>query len=312
MTRQRLIEALERLNVGKSGGARAPHKPLLLLLTLGRVWRGEARLASYAQEVHQQLKKLLRDFGPSSRTLHPEYPFWHLHSEPEELWELAGAETISVTPGGSANSGDLIRHGVRGGPPERLYKLLRRDSELVRAAADLLLDEHFPDTMHDAIREQVGLPDNSTAMVREGDIVARRPRRDPEFREAVLRAYGRRCTVCDFDLRITDTLFGLEAAHIRWHSHGGPDRVPNGLALCSFHHKALDRGVIGIEPESGEYRVLVSNELTGQSRTFGEVLDLQGKPLRPPQEEGHQPALKYVKWHRRWVFRGAPRSRPRA
>ncbi len=189
MTRQRLREALNRLNVWKSGGIRAPHKPLLLLFALGRVRRGQPRLASYAQDVHKPLKKLLRD--------------------------------------------------------------------------------------------------------------------------AVLRAYERRCAVCDFDLRIADDLFGLEAAHIMWHAAGGPDQVPNGLALCTFHHKALDWGVIGLEPESGEYRLMVSNELSGQSLAFNDVLDLRGKPLRAPQAEGLEPSVEYVAWHRQQVFRGEPRSRSR-
>ena len=99
-------------------------------------------------------------------------------------------------------------------------------------------------------------------------------------------------------------------AHIMWHSHGGPDEVPNGLALCTFHHKAFDRGVIGLEPGSGEYRVLVSNELSGQSQAFREVLDLRDRNLRPPQEDKLQPEVEYVDWHRQQVFRGAPRSRP--
>lgn len=310
MTRQRLLEELGQLKVWKGGGTRAPHKPLLLLLALGRVWRGEPRLASYERDVQQPLKELLKGFGPPRKALHPENPFWHLRSGSGSLWELAGDESLSVPAGGSATSGELIRQGVMGGLPEPLYKLLRRDAELVRAAADLLLDEHFPDSMHDAIREQVGLPNNATWAVREAAAASRRPSRDPEFREAVLRAYERRCTVCGFDLRIGDTLFGLEAAHIMWHSHGGPDRVPNGLALCTLHHKAFDRGVIGLEVESGRYRLLVSNELVGQSRMFSEVLDLRGKPLRPPQEGEQQPADSYVQWHRRQVFRGDPRSRP--
>ena len=307
-TRERLFEVLRQLKVWKRGGTRAPHKPLLLLLVLGRVWRGEARLASYERDVREPLKQLLRDFGPPRKAFHPELPFWHLRSGTGALWELAGDERLSPVPGRSATSGQLIRHGVMGGLSEPLYRLLRRDPELVRAAADLLLDEHFPDSMHNAIREQIGLPDHATWAVREAAAVSHRPGRDPEFREAVLRAYERRCTFCGFDLRIGDTLFGLEAAHIMWHSHGGPDRVPNGLALCTLHHKAFDRGVIGLEVESDRYRLLVSNELVGQSRMFSEVLDLRGQPLRPPQEGEQRPSAEYVQWHRDEVFRGAPRS----
>ena len=307
MTRQRLLKALERLNVWRRGGDRAPHKPLLLLWTLGRVRRGDGRLASYERDAEEPLKKLLTDFGPRRKVLHPENPFWHLQTD--DLWEVDAA--LSFAPGRGPTRSDLVRHDVSGGLSEPLYKLLQRDSELLRAATDLLLFGHFPESMHDAIREQVGLPRDTAGAVREGErLFPSPPRRDPDFREAVLRAYERRCAVCDFDLRVADASFGLEAAHIMWHSHGGPDEVPNGLALCTFHHKAFDRGVIGLEPESGEYRVLVSNELSGQSQAFREVLDLRHRNLRPPQEEEFQPEVEYVDWHRRQVFRGAPRSRP--
>ena len=55
-------------------------------------------------------------------------------------------------------------------------------------------------------------------------VVYRRPRR-LIFRKEVLEAYDERCAICDFDLRINDELLGLEAAHIQWHSHKGPDDV---------------------------------------------------------------------------------------
>ena len=159
------------------------------------------------------------------------------------------------------------RHGVKGGLSKPLYDRLRRDPELIREAADRILFRHFRESIHDAIRDEVGLPRDAMtrgAAAREGDATDRAPR-DPDFRHAVLRAYERRCTVCDFDLQIAGDLFGVEAAHIRWYAHDGPDVVPNGLALCVFHHRALDRGVIGLEHADGEYLLLVSNEVSGRS-----------------------------------------------
>lgn len=323
MTPEHLLEAFDWLNVWKKGGVRAPHKPLLLLLVLGRVRRGEPRLASYGRDVHESLKRLLKDFGSPRSHLRPERSFWHLRSdrvrseplqsESGKLWELVGDEGLSKRPGPTAAI--LIRHDVRGGLAEPVHKLLRRQPRLLQEAANRLLHGHFPESMHDAIRERVGLPRAAAAgamSVREGQAAFPQPRRDPDFRDAVLRAYERRCAVCDFDLRIADDLFGLEAAHIQWHAAGGPDSVPNGLALCSFHHKALDRGVIGLDETAGEHRLLVSNELTGQSPAFAEVLELRGRSLRRPQEDEQRPASEYVGWHRREVFRGAPRSRPQS
>ena len=204
-----------------------------------------------------------------------------------------------------------VRHG------ERRQASYAQDAhkpigDLLREAANRILYEHFPESMHDAIRDQVGLPRDSMvrgSVAREGEATAR-SQRDPEFRHAVLRAYERRCTVCGFDLEIAGDLFAVEAAHIMWHALGGPDQVPNGLALCTLHHKALDSGVIGLEREAGTYRLLVSNELSGQSSAFSELLDFRGKPLRPPQEEVLLPAAEFIAWHRQEVFRGEPRSRP--
>ncbi len=50
-----------------------------------------------------------------------------------------------------------------------------------------------------------------------------RRKREPGFRERVLRAYEHRCCVCGFDLRIGHLPAGLEAAHVQWHHVGGPD-----------------------------------------------------------------------------------------
>src|SRR5437588_7846441 len=41
---------------------------------------------------------------------------------------------------------------------------------------------------------------------------------------------------------------GLDAAHIRWHQAGGPDREGNGLALCVLHHKLFDLGAFTVSP----------------------------------------------------------------
>ena len=107
----------------------------------------------------------------------------------------------------------------------------------------------------------------------------RRPyeKRDPKFRRTVLTAYERRCAICDFDVRLDDDLLGLDAAHIKWHAAGGPDRVPNGLALCKLHHHALDRGAIGLNPAANlGFTLLVSQELSGTSEDFQRLVDAGG------------------------------------
>ena len=99
-------------------------------------------------------------------------------------------------------------------------------------------------------------------------------------------------------------MIGLEAAHIKWHAAGGPDEVANGLALCGLHHKAFDRGALGLEPvEAGGYRVLVSSEVHGLSAPVRWFLDYHDSPLRAPRNTCLGPDPRFVKWHEKEVFR---------
>ena len=299
MTLEALQEKLTALNVWKRGKERAPHKPLLLLLALGRAARGEDRLVPF-REIEEPLTGLLRHFGPPRRAYHPEFPFRYLATD--GLWEVP-----EVSSWGKKHLRD---QGVRGGLPAPLHRMLANDPANARLAARRLLDEHFPASMHQHILEAVGLwgaaePEYATT---------RRLRRDPHFREAVLTAYERRCAVCDFDLRLKDDLLGLEAAHIQWHSHGGPDQVANGLALCTFHHGAFDRGAIGLQKAADDsgYRLVVSQEVHGMSAAVHWLLDYHQRPIRPPQAVSGEPADRYVAWHTSEVFRAPPRGPARS
>jgi len=65
------------------------------------------------------------------------------------------------------------------------------------------------------------------------------------FRERVLVAYRRRCAFCRFKHEEM-----LDAAHII--PDGDPEGEPvvrNGLSLCSLHHAAFDRNLLGLRPD---------------------------------------------------------------
>ena len=104
--------------------------------------------------------------------------------EPEVMKPLSHTHDA---PGPAARAAALKRHGAVGGLAEPLYRRLRRDPALVEAAAELLLDAHFPESMHDAIRERVGLRRDAggASLVREeweaDDLVAPRRPPDPRF-----------------------------------------------------------------------------------------------------------------------------------
>ncbi|MGE5306496.1 MAG: hypothetical protein ACM3TN_24570 [Alphaproteobacteria bacterium] len=74
MNSDEIRDRFNSITVWKRGGERAPHKPLLALYAIGRVLRGEARMAPYA-DVDRDLGKLLMEFGPRRQSYLPEYPY---------------------------------------------------------------------------------------------------------------------------------------------------------------------------------------------------------------------------------------------
>ena len=299
MNNDDFLNRLSRINVWQSGGRRAPHKPLLILYVLGRVGQGKKRLVSYS-EVDKHLTSLLRRFGLPGKSIHPEYPFGRL---PNELWEIPGVEKVSRTKSDDLHKSSLIQHDIHGGLREADYDMLLGDDRLTQEAANALLEAHFPPSMHGEIRDAVGL--REFAVMRDDGAVrdAPPPARDPEFRPKVLRAYEYRCAVCDYDIRLGDDLLGLEAAHVKWWAYGGPDQVQNGLALCGFHHKALDRGAWGLEAGEPGYRILISSEVHGRSDAVRWLRDYRGKGLQVPQRTDWLLDAKFVRWHTNEVFR---------
>ncbi|MGY0068385.1 phosphorothioated DNA-binding restriction endonuclease [Streptomyces sp. QTS137] len=289
------LERAANLRQWTRGGSRAPHKPLLLLYALGRFRRdadGELRYSV----VEEELKQLLAEFGPPHRTT-PAYPFHHLVSD--GVWEVR-TEHGPGSPGSGAR--ELRAAGAAGRLTSELRTALRREPSLLGRMARVLLDLHFPPSLHGDLCEALGLGPGPSGTEPLSTV---RRRRDPRMRERVLTAYEYRCAFCGYDGRVGAVPVGLEAAHVRWWAFDGPDDVDNGLCLCSLHHKLLDKGVLGI----GEgHRILVSQRFVGHSPAAREyVTALAGRPLVGPRPGALPVAAAHRSWHTSQVFHGSPR-----
>ncbi len=259
MNRDEILDRLTQVTVWSRGDQRAPHKPLLLLMALARCARGEAREIPY-REVDAKLGALLREFGPKRQSYHPEYPFWRLQND--GIWVVRDADKLARRTGkDDARKSELLKLNPPGGLTEDIWSALRKDRSLLAEAAMAILEAEFTPSYHEDILAAVGL--DIATLPTAGAATAKR---DPAFRERVLRAYERRCAVCGFDLRLGTQDVALEAAHIKWHQAGGPDIEGNGLALCSLHHKLLDRGAFTVTTER---RVLVSQDVSGSAGVAG-------------------------------------------
>ena len=292
-----VLEKLGELRIWKKGGKNAPHKPLLLLYALGQFSQGKETLPF--SDVDRALRTLLKEFGSRLRYIHPEYPFWRLQND--GLWTVTADEPLeSRSSNTDARKSELIRKNAAGAFPEDVIQVLRSDPQNLKTIVSKLLENTFPETLHQDILDSVGLSLDA------GDGGGRR---SPEFRRRILRAYESRCCVCGYDLRLGDSSAGIEAAHIKWRHAGGPDIEPNGLALCTLHHKVFDLG--GFTINADRLTLVFSQAISGETQRDW-LLGFHGKSLLRPQSKTYLPDRKFLDWHRNTIFKAPGRELPHA
>ncbi|MEV5956459.1 phosphorothioated DNA-binding restriction endonuclease [Streptomyces sp. NPDC051987] len=292
------LERIAKLRQWTRSGTRAPHKPLLLLYALGR-FQQDAEGGLRYTAVEQDLQRLLTEYGPPNKTT-PAYPFHHLVSD--GVWEVR-TDHGPGSPGSGIR--DLRETGATGRLAQDLRAALHREPELLSRIARLILDLHFPPSLHAELCEALGLDLEPTEAEQ---LRARVRQRDRRMREMVLTAYEYRCAFRGYDGRIGAVPVGLEAAHVRWWAFGGPDDIENGLCLCSLHHKLFDKGVLGL---GDDHRILVSQRFIGHSPAARDhVIALAGRPIVGPQPGARPVADTHRDWHTRQVFHGEPRPVP--
>ena len=290
MDRELIIQKFEDIKPWQRGGKRAYHKPLLILYAIGKFLRGENRLILYSQ-VDIDLGKLLQEFGSRQTKQGTHYPFWRLQND--SVWEVTNAYQITPNSSGDARKGDLLAHNVSGGFHETITAQFQSDSTLVFEVIQNLLAKHFPPSIHSEILQVVDieLPPQ----------ISETGKRTSDFRKNILKAYEYKCAVCGFDVKLGTSSIALEASHIKWKSHGGPNEEVNGLALCILHHKLFDLGAFTL---SKQLQILVSDDAHGTKGFKEWLMDFHGQTINLPQRPSYYPAEEFINWHIRDVFTG--------
>lgn len=98
-----------------------------------------------------------------------------------------------------------------------------------------------------------------------------------QFREELLRVYGRRCAVTECD---ADAV--LEAAHVVPYRGIDTNLVSNGLLLRSDIHTLFDRGLLGVDPQS--WTIILHPTLMGTT-----YYELNAAPYRLPKDRKDWP-----------------------
>ncbi|MXV88009.1 MAG: hypothetical protein F4117_07925 [Acidimicrobiales bacterium] len=275
-------------------GARSPYKPLLLLWLIGRVTNGSGSSVTF-REAEEPLANLLTPHAIASTTPQPAVPFAALASDPE-LWSVhlaSGADFGSFPWPSRRNARFLRAESATGQLAPRFFAALG-DRRLRDRVVNELLFSEFPKALHRHILTEVGLNHH---------VLLHHPADDPEFRRRVIRAYDMRCAMCGFGMAIgkQSLTIGLEAAHIKMPSKGGPYEVDNGLLLCDGHRTMFDWGALGIDSER---RICVSEAIVAATPVQGDALSaLRGRPIRCSHRTENRPSREYTEWHRANIFK---------
>jgi len=303
--RDKILREFDRLRVWQQGDRRAVHKPLLVLLELGRIARGDPPFVEFS-EIDHPLQELLRQFGPASAAGTRHYPFWHLRTD--GIWDLKGPpEILGRPPGATPTLNELRENHVTGGFSREVMDALHHDPLLGSEIARRILSAHFPESLREDVLDAVGLELDDSAPAASGEADSIKPKgRDPTFRHRVLQAYEFRCCVCGYDIRLGHQYAGLEAAHIKWVQAGGPDVEINGLALCSLHHKIFDLGAFTVLPDT--YVLAFSQAVAGSPDMTARLLSYHGAPIILPQSKSYLPDPNFLGWHAKEVFKGPRRD----
>jgi putative restriction endonuclease len=290
------FEQLTSLRQFQGDGRRAPHKPLLVLLALGQLQATGSSSLPWSV-VEDRLGALLDEFGTSAKSgsAMAAYPFTRLRSD--LVWQLT--REVPNDSVGPLNSGPIEGHFT-----SEIETELLRSPEVFNAVARSLVENQFPLTMAADVLSAVGLDPDSVFATAPTLITVEIRKRDANWRRKIVAAWDRSCAFCGFDGALGGAPVGIEAAHIRWFNFDGPDDLDNGLALCSLHHKLLDRGALGLRDPG---TVEVSKSFSAVGEVGRAVYDLHGKELKARPGTA-LPAEAHVLWHRREVFKEEPLS----
>jgi putative restriction endonuclease len=286
-----ILHQINQITTYVEGESRAIHKPLSMLILLGKYYNSSDRLIGF-QEFSEIFGSLIKQFGTMRTKNNPHYPFWRLRND-GFIWEVTDAENLEINASGDVRTSELLAKHTKAGFSDEAYQELTTNRAQIIAAAQTILNNHFDETLHSEILEAVSI---------SVEYLAHRPR-DPKFRKKILKAYRYKCAVCGFDIHLNDNSICIEAAHVKWHAAGGEETESNGLALCTLHHKLLDKGAFSL---SNDHRLLASDELSGSKGLTTHILQYHGKKISLPIRPEFLVSQESIIWHMNEVLYGDP------
>lgn len=291
MTEEELINILEGLVTWRKGDQVAPHKPLMILFALSK-YLNEGQAELHYPNVYESFGNLLEQYTNSKKQT-PFNPFYRLYKQTPNLWHSSSPRTLKDT---EITHKVLLEMNMPAGLHPEILELIQSQPRVIQRIIEVLLPKICGDSIQDDILNQLGLSPKTYTSVKN--------KRDPNFRDMIIQNWEGRCAVCGLSLRIQNQPTILEAAHIKWHAHGGPDSSDNGILLCNLHHKLFDLGAYCLQ----DNEILISNKILASDPGFETWLgQFHKKKIQKPQNKSFYPNPEYTGWHEKNVFKGNTR-----
>lgn len=282
---------VQKIKTHRSGQKVSLHKPILLLLTISEVIRGNKNLFLF-DEIEYILTEFLSKYGlKNTKELKPHYPFIYLGSA-KNIWNCT-VDKHSLAHPNSASRSDLM--GATAEFTQGFLEYVREGKNGIYIIKHLLFS-YWPEAYHEDILKDLGLSISADDL--NMNVTAEERTRSRQFVEEVLDAYERKCAVCMQSIRLGDVLVGIDACHLKPIQHYGSDDISNGLALCKIHHWALDRGAFSINRHN---KVIISPKLNGY-RLEDYYTSFDNHEIFIPRNESKRLSETNINYHYNYIF----------
>ncbi|WNI64763.1 HNH endonuclease [Enterobacter asburiae] len=295
--------------------APALNKPLLVLYVLSQYKKGHERLFQFQDEVQDQLRDLLKRYGPKRSNYEVLMPFWRLKHD--GFWALEGTDSALLKSPEEPRLQTFLDNNVRGGFDVTSFFLLQNQKLLIDSLAKQVVVQYLPIEFHSALFKELGFetpepfevnesPNDRIALVQPDiDIITQDLSIDETTRTALIQArigqgnFRAECLRLYPACPVTGITFQplLRASHIKpWSAcQTAKERLDpyNGLMLAAHIDTLFDSGWISFANEGD---VLISNHLDFDTC---DKLSLPERIIALPK-----PSYNYLQWHWQNVFKG--------
>lgn len=294
------IDWYSKIQKNKVANSFSPHKPLTILLALSNILRGKRWIEFNLDR--EGLEDLISSYSNTKPKILQ--PLWRLKNDSKInlVWTVLPND-LKENSSGDISPTDAREENFKAGFSNEYYQWFTDNKAATQQLIEYIIDDNFPETLHDDLLNQLGVSEISPIMVTETQTVhlVTKVVRDPNFPKKIMQAYDYRCSFCELKIYQGHKPFAMQAAHIKWKAQGGICDETNGLSLCPTHHYTFDKGIWTL---TLDYKIQLNDEVIIDERTDRFFKDFEGKfILNSLLNKNLAPKEEFINWHRNNIFK---------